>query len=244
MKKHLPFALTIGILAVAVAPALAVVTASKKLSDGAQYTVDGGTLRIQFWSPETVRITFAASNEIPEIKSLSVIAKPEKVGLKRQETDQAFTLASPNLKVKIDEQTGAVSFLDLAEHVLLQESAEGRRIAPANVAGAAVTSCAQSFDTASDEGFYGLGQHQKGTWNYAANGGNVRLAQANTDVGIPVITSSKGYMILWDNPAVTTVSSNVSGDTNATHKVLRWSSEFGRAVDYFFALVMGQLTPP
>ena len=135
----------------AVAPALAAVTAFKKLSDGAQYTVDGGTLRIQFWSPETVRVTFAASNEIPEIKSLSVVAKPEKVSLKRQENDQAFTLASSNFKVKIDKQSGVVTFLDLADHVLLQESAQGRRIQSATVAGAAVTSCAQTFDTALDE---------------------------------------------------------------------------------------------
>ena len=73
--------------------------------------------------------------------------------------------------------------------------------------GAAVTSCAQSFEMAPDEGIYGLGQHQQGVWNYSAgNGGSVRLAQANTDVGVPVITSSKGYMLLWDNPAVTTIS--------------------------------------
>jgi alpha-D-xyloside xylohydrolase len=235
MRKHLSFILIIGVLAMSLAPTWAAVTASKRLPDGAQFTVDGGTLRIQFWSPETVRVTYAASNEIPEVKSLSVVAKPEKVSLKRQENDQAFILASPNLKVRIDKQTGAVCFLDLADHVLLQEAAQGRRIQPATLAGAAVTSAAQSFETGLDEGIYGLGQHQRGTWNYSAgSGGNVRLAQANMDVGIPVITSSKGYMLLWDNPAVTTISSSASGDTNASQKVLRWSSEFGKAIDYYF----------
>lgn len=33
------------------APARAAITASKKLPDGAQFTVDGGTLSVQFWSP-------------------------------------------------------------------------------------------------------------------------------------------------------------------------------------------------
>ncbi|HEX5399851.1 MAG TPA: hypothetical protein VFY06_12480, partial [Verrucomicrobiae bacterium] len=55
MKKHLSLVLCVGILAVVAAPLQAAVTASKELSDGAQYTVDGGTLRIQFWSPEIVR---------------------------------------------------------------------------------------------------------------------------------------------------------------------------------------------
>ena len=63
-------------------------TISKKLSDGTQFTVDGGTLRVEFWSPEIVRVTYAATNELPELKSLSVVAKPEKVSLKRQENDQ------------------------------------------------------------------------------------------------------------------------------------------------------------
>jgi alpha-D-xyloside xylohydrolase len=213
----------------------AAVTASKELPDGGQFTVDGGTLRIQFWSPEIVRVTFATSNEIPALKSLSVVASPTAVKLTRQQNDQTFTLATPRLKVRIDKQTGAVSFLDAAGQVLLREADQGRKIAPATVAGAAVTSCAQSFETALEEGIYGLGQHQQGTWNYSAGkGGNVKLAQGNTDVGVPVITSSKGYMLLWDNPAVTTISSSAAGDTNASHKALRWSSEFGRAIDYYF----------
>ncbi len=62
----------------------------------------------------------------------------------------------------------------------------------------------------------------------------LRLAQANTDVGIPVMTSSKGYMMLWDNPAVTTISTSSADDTNSNQKTLRWSSEAGKALDYYF----------
>lgn len=233
MKKQLLLTLTIGIMAVSLAPARAAVTAPKELSDGAQFALDGGTLRIQFWSPEIVRVTYAATNELPELKSLSVVAKPETVKLTRQENGQAFTVASADVQVKVDKQSGAVGFFDSAGHPLLQEAADGRRIAPATVAGAMVTSCAQTFQTATDEGIYGLGQHQRGVWNYN-NGGNVRLAQANTDVGVPVMTSSKGYVLLWDNPAVTTISSSTTGDTNAVQKVLRWSSEAGKAIDYYF----------
>ncbi len=141
----------------------------------------------------------------------------------RQQDDQAFTLASQDIKVRIDKQTGAVSFLDSAGHLLLQETARAERFEPATVAGAAVTSCAQSFEMSPDEGIYGLGQHQQGVWNYATGTVQVRLAQANTEVGVPVMTSSKGYMLLWDNPAVTTISSGAAGDSNDGQKVLRWS---------------------
>ena len=233
MKRYLPLAITIGVLASLGIPAHAAVTASKKLSDGAQFIVDGGTLSIQFWSPEIVRITYAATNQLPSLKSVSVVASPEPVRLKREENGQVFTLSSPEVKVRIDKQTGAVSFLDLSDHVLLQESTQGRKITPTTIAGAAVTSCAQTFDLSADEGIYGLGQHQRGVWNYTT-GGNVRLAQANTDVGIPVMTSSKGYMMLWDNPAVTTISTSSADDTNSNQKTLRWSSEAGKALDYYF----------
>ncbi len=235
MKKHLSLALIIGILAATAGSGRAAITASKKLSDGTQFTVDGGTLRVQFWSPEIVRITFANAAELPTNKSLSVVASPESVRLTRQENGQTFTLATPRVKVRIDKQTGAVSFLDAANHVLFREVADGRKFQPGTIAGDSVTSCTQSFEMASDEGIYGLGQHQRGAWNYSSGGtGSVRLAQANMEVGVPVITSSKGYMLLWDNPAVTTISSNASGDTNSSQKVLRWSSEAGKAIDYYF----------
>jgi alpha-D-xyloside xylohydrolase len=235
MKELFCSTLLVSVLAISPAPARAAVTTSKKMSDDTQFNVDGGTLRVQFWADDIVRVTYAATNQLPETKSLSVVAGPVIVRLKREENERAFTLVAPRMKVKIDKQSGAVSFLNLADHVLLQESAEGRKIAPVTVAGAAVTSCAQSFETAADEALYGLGQHQKGAWNYSAGGGgSVRLAQANTDVGIPVITSSKGYMLLWDNPAVTTVLTSAAGDTNSNQKVLRWSSEAGKAIDYYF----------
>jgi alpha-D-xyloside xylohydrolase len=235
MRKRLFAALVVGVLVWPPAPAWSAVTASKALSDGTQFTVDGGTLRVQFWSPEIVRVTYTDAEELPTLQSLAVVASPAAVRLTRQQNDQAFTLATSHLKVRIDKQTGAVSFFDVADHLLLREAAQGRKIEPAAQSGVTGTSCAQSFETVTEEGFYGLGQHQKGVWNYSSgSGSSVRLAQANTDVGIPVITSSKGYMVLWDNPAVTTISSIAADNTNASQKVLRWSSEWGRAIDYYF----------
>jgi len=243
MKKHLSIALITGVLAVTAVPTWAAVTASKELSDGAQYTVDAGTLRVQFWSPEIVRVTYAATNELPALKSLSVVASPVKVRFKQQQDDQAFTLVAQGIKVKIDKQTGAVSFLDPAGHVLLRETSQGRKIEPDRVAGAAVTSCAQSFMLASDEGIYGLGQHQQGAWDYVSGSSfRVRLAQANTDVGIPVMTSSKGYVLLWDNPAVTTISASAADDSTNVQKVLRWYSEYGQAIDYYFCYGDGTIS--
>jgi len=227
------FTWILGALTLSLATAGAAVTAEKEFLGASQFTVDGGTLRIQFWSEDIVRITYAPAAGLPELKSLSVVTSPASVRVVRHQNDQAFTLASSDLKVTIDKPTGAVSFSDHDGRIVLQESAGGRRMTPAIVAGSSVTACAQSFALSPGEGIYGLGQHQRGAWNYLT-GGIVRLAQANTDVGIPVMTSSKGYVLLWDNPAVTTISSTLAGGTNEMQKILTWSSEAGTAIDYYF----------
>ena len=197
--------------------------------------MDGGTLHIQFWSPEIVRVTYAPGPNLPALKSLSVVATPQKVRLAQHQSSQYYTISSQKIKVWFDRQTVVITFLDSASRVLLQEAAQGRHVEPATVAGAAVTSATQAFDLAPDEGIYGLGQHQQGAWNYEATGSfKVTLAQSNTNVGVPVMTSSKGYVLLWDNPAVTTVSSDPASGGSAGPRVLRWSSEYGKAIDYYF----------
>jgi alpha-D-xyloside xylohydrolase len=114
----------------------------KSVSDGAVLTVDGGTLRIQFWSPGIVRVTYSLRTELPALKSLSVVASPEKVHLIQQQSGQTSTVSSEKVRVKVDNQTGAITFLDAANHVLLQETVQGRKIEAATVSGASVTSAA------------------------------------------------------------------------------------------------------
>ena len=59
----------------------------------------------------------------------------------------------------------------------------------------------QQFNRGTDEGFYGLGQHQNGQMNY--NGEDVELAQHNMDVAIPFVVSTRNYGLLWDNNSIT-----------------------------------------
>jgi alpha-D-xyloside xylohydrolase len=231
MRKRFVLAAIMSVVATSFTPGLGAVTGSKELPDGVQFTVDAGTLRVQLWSDDVVHVTYAAAAELPTIKSVSVIGTPAAARWIRQENDQAFTLVAPHVKVRVDKQTGAVSFLDLADNIVLREAAQGRAIAPATQRGITGNSCAQSFELPPDEGIYGLGQHQQGAWNYRTGGAQgsgttVRLAQANMEVGVPVITSSKGYTLLWDNPAVTSIA--------AGPNIVRWSSEFGKAIDYYF----------
>ena len=59
----------------------------------------------------------------------------------------------------------------------------------------------QSFESPADEKLFGLGQFQDGLWNW--RGIPLELRQLNTQIDVPVLISSKGYGLLWDNASRT-----------------------------------------
>lgn len=58
-----------------------------------------------------------------------------------------------------------------------------------------------TFDSPKDECLYGLGQFQDGYSN--VRGLSRRLTQVNTQISIPMLLSSKGYGVLWNNYGMT-----------------------------------------
>jgi alpha-D-xyloside xylohydrolase len=77
----------------------------------------------------------------------------------------------------------------------------------------------------SQEGFYGLGQHQAGVWNY--RGEAVDISQENTNIAIPFLVSSNGYGIFWNN-------SSRSRFNDRFANYLYISSEVADTIDYYF----------
>jgi len=223
-------AVSAGALTLAVIPVRGespAISGVQKASDGVMLTSPAGVTRLQVWSDRVIRVTFAPGKKLPEQKSLCVIGKPAKTKWSLAETPDAVTLQTDLLQARADRKTGAVGFYDLRGNPILQEAADGREFATSPVTNIVATSVKQSFVLTPDEHIYGLGQHQGGVWNY--RGSVVHLQQRNMEVGVPVLVSSKGYGVLWDNPAVTDID---AGKTNT--EVLSWISEAGKSVDYYF----------
>jgi alpha-D-xyloside xylohydrolase len=216
-----------------------------KQADGVLLSMEPGVLRLQVMSESMIHVTYATGPQLPVLQSYSVVLKPATIVKWREiETPAAITIETSAVQAQVDRKSGAVTFLDLASHTILAESPEGREIAPATQTGVQGTLVRQAFVLAPDEGIYGLGQHQQGVWNY--RGHSVRLMQENREVGVPVLLSSKGYTLLWDNPAVTTIDVGVAAELQGTAPaagldsvaagdgVVRWTSEVGSAIDYYF----------
>jgi len=100
----------------------------------------------------------------------------------------------------VDLATGQVRFLDAAGQVVLGESG-APAFAATTVDGTPFVTASQQFNRASDEGLYGLGQHQNSQMDY--NGEDVSLAQHNMDIAVPFLVSTRNYGVLWDNDGIT-----------------------------------------
>ena len=77
----------------------------------------------------------------------------------------------------------------------------------------------------SEEALYGLGQHQSGVWNY--RGTSVDLSQENTEIAVPMLLSTNGYGIFWNNTSVSKVN-------NRFVHYLYVSSSVADTIDYYF----------
>jgi len=204
------------------------VTSFHKTPDGVLLQTQSGVLRLKVWSDRVVRVTYGLGQSLPPLKSLAVISKPEHVAWKLAQAADAIALSTKSLVVQVDRQTGTVQFFDASNHLLLAESPGSRALTPNKVASFDVLASRQSFLLTPGEAIYGLGQHQAGLMNY--RGHRVRLLQENREIGIPMLVSSRGYGLFWDNPAVTDVDAGVPGSED----LLTWNSEAADAVDYYF----------
>ena len=116
------------------------------------------------------------------------------------ETPGHVTLSTPRVSADVDLANGNVSFRDAAGRAIAEESGPAG-FAPVTIEGRPYVAIRQQWNRGTDEGLFGLGQHQNGQMNY--NGEDVELAQHNIDVGVPFLVSTRNYGILWDNNSIT-----------------------------------------
>ena len=103
------------------------------------------------------------------------------------------------ISVSVDEKKGLVRVKDARGRVAF--TATHHELKPAVVAGEPTYEAQLSFRSPEDEYLFGLGQFQDDYSN--VRGLSRRLTQVNTQISIPMLISSKGYGILWNNYGMT-----------------------------------------
>jgi alpha-D-xyloside xylohydrolase len=158
------------------------------------------TVQLQAYPGGTIRVTEAPTPQPGLQQSLMVRAKPSPGGFTVTQRPGTVTLSTGKAFAEVDLGTGNVRFRNAAREVVLAQSTPPT-FKPTSAEGVPSLSVSQQFNRGTDEGLYGLGQHQFGQMNY--NSQDVELIQHNMDVAIPLVVSTRNYGLLWDNNSVT-----------------------------------------
>src|SRR5438067_1191638 len=97
----------------------AAVTGVTTQEGGQVISTDKGTLRLQVFSPDVIRVTYAAGIFMPELKSYTVVATPARVKFDAIDSPETVGLSTGRIQAQVDRKTGAVSFIDAKGQVIL-----------------------------------------------------------------------------------------------------------------------------
>ena len=185
------------------------------------------TLRLTVCGPTVIHVVAgpgSPSAASPQQPWITGACKPGQFELTQDEKEATVTTSA--LKVTIELKEGNLVFRDSAGTTLLAErSLQPRSYVPALVNGEKVYGVDDVFFPEPREGFYGLGQHQNGMFNY--RGAVVELGQGSTDVAVPFLISSNGYGMLWNTAGLSYFDNRFAGE-------MKLSTAAADAVDYYF----------
>jgi alpha-D-xyloside xylohydrolase len=194
--------------------------------DGVVLVLQSGFLRFHVCSDSVIHVVYSIEREVPQHPDFLVTktAWPKAEFALRTDDPKLITLTTPRLNIEITRADSSIVFYDSAGHRLAQENT--RTLTPTEVNGEK-TYHSERFVNMWDtqEAFYGLGQHQAGVWNY--RGEAIDLSQDNTNISIPLLLSSRGYGIFWNN-------GSRSRFNNRFVHAFYMSSEVSDFMDYYF----------
>jgi len=183
-------------------------------------------VRVTVCAPDVIHIVAGPGNPVaasPQTPWIVAPCMPERPDVTH--TGDKATIRTSKLSVEIDSQYGLLRFLDPDGKPLLQESPRvPRHYVAKEVNGEKLYRVAQRFFPDALEGIYGLGQHQSGVFDQ--RGTVVELAQANTNVSIPLFVSTLGYGLLWN-------TASKSWFDNRFPTELKLTANAADAIDYY-----------
>ena len=158
---------------------LCIMLALPLLAMAKDYSFGKGRLNVKFIANNAVRICYE------ETSASSATTLPDWVYVSNDETSKH------DVNVNVNDQQGIVEITNKQGVVVFRATRH-----QADKDGATLT-----IDSPTDEYLYGLGQFQDGYSNI--RGLSRRLTQVNTQISVPMMISSKGYGLLWNQYGLT-----------------------------------------
>ncbi len=178
-------------------------------------------VKVQFYTPEIVRVTKTIKDQPVGGQSLVVTLKPQDVSV----TKKTNSVSSAKITVKYNPQTDALSFYNAKGKLLLAEGSWSAEF-PRHAVNLTTFRLTQKFLLKKDEAIYGLGTIQDGKLN--RRDAHILMEQSNLQDFQNVVQSINGWGLFWDNYSPTQFDGTAEGMT--------FSSDVARYEDYYFML--------
>jgi alpha-D-xyloside xylohydrolase len=211
--------------------AKAEVKSYKADANGVTFTLDKGLMMIKVCAPDIIQVRYTMLDAFAKKVEL-VVNNPwlAKTTFSVTQEDGAVIITTARLKISIDKATNAVTYYDKGGNVITSEAKENNKTMEAStVAGISTYTCSNIFNSPADEALYGLGCHPTDTGSINYKGRDQSMLIKYMTGAIPVMLSTKGYGIFWDNYAASDFYGGVEGNTK-----YKYTSESGKEVNYYF----------
>jgi alpha-D-xyloside xylohydrolase len=201
-----------------------------KNPDGLIFKLDKGLMKIRVCKADIIEVQYTIFNTFPSKRSLVIINSWEqKVPFTVSDNNGQITITTSKLIIKVNKTTDAISYTDKKGNIITSESADSKSMNKATIAGINTYKCNTAFNSPADEALFGLGCHPEDTLSINYKGRNQQMLIKYMTGAIPVMLSTKGYGLFWDNYS----ASNFYG-TEANNTQYKYVSESGEMIDYYF----------
>jgi alpha-D-xyloside xylohydrolase len=215
---------------IATLPANAAIKSFKKGADGVTFSLDKGLMKVLVRRADIIEVKYTIFDAFETRPSLVVVNSwKTPTAYQVAETKTEVVITTAKLKIKVDKGTNAITYTTLKGELITGEDTENKTITPATIAGINTYNVSTQFTSPQNEALYGLGCHPLDSLSINYKGRNQELLIKYLTGAIPVLLSTKGYGLLWDNYSA---SNFYGGEANNTK--FKYVSESGKQVDYLF----------
>lgn len=219
------FCIVIGFIS-----AEAAVISYTKNAKGVTFKLDKGLMQLNIRQADIIEVKYTIFDRFSSQESLVVNNKwPLATAFTVTDSKSEVTITTAKLKLKINKATNAVTYCDLSGKVITAEASSNKAMAPATIAGISTYNCTTQFVSPANEALYGMGCHPLDSLSINYKGRNQDMAIKYLTGAIPVMLSTQGYGLMWDNYS----ASNFYGAEDGNTK-FKYVSESGKQVDYYF----------
>jgi alpha-D-xyloside xylohydrolase len=202
-----------------------------KDKDGVSFTLDKGLMKVKICSENIVHVKYTLLPVFLDKTSLVItnewIQIPE---FFVTELPGEIVITTSKLKVIVNRKTNSIRYTDFNGNLILSEDeTSGKTMDAATVAGIPTYNCSTLFISPENEALYGLGCHPEDSLSVNYKGRNQEMAIKYMTGAIPVLLSTRGYGLMWDNYSFSNFYGAEEGKTK-----FRYVSESGNMVDYYF----------